>query len=272
MLITLRPHIARVTLPDPRAIGAVVAAGITGAVVLSPALYGASQRMLDGSWVSPPVYWRSSPAGVDLLAFLQPNPSHPLVTWLAGSAQLAAPTVFVEHTASLSLVVLAVVVFGAWRLGVRPAGWVTLAVVFGLLALGPFIHVAGVNTYVPGPWALLRYVPVFGLARSPTRFAIVAALGLTHALRPGAGGVRPAMAASPATGARRHGGGAARRAVAGAAAALLGGDFSRLRRGARRPARRADSRTALRRPRRHLVGRRFQRPVSVQPDASTASR
>ena len=51
VLITLRPHIARVTLPDPRAIGAVVAAGLTGAVVLSPALYGASQRMLDGSWV-----------------------------------------------------------------------------------------------------------------------------------------------------------------------------------------------------------------------------
>jgi hypothetical protein len=179
VLVTLRPHIARVTLPDPRAIGAVVAAGITGAVVLSPALYGASQRMLDGSWVSPPIYWRSSPAGVDLLAFLQPNPSHPLVTWLAGSTQLAAPTVFVEHTASLSLVVLAVVLFGAWRLGVRPAGWVTLTVVFGLLALGPFVHVAGANTYVPGPWALLRYVPVFGLARSPTRFAIVAALGLT---------------------------------------------------------------------------------------------
>ena len=179
VLITLRPHIARVTLPDPRAIGAVVAAGVTGAVVLSPALYGASQRMLDGSWVSPPIYWRSSPAGVDLLAFLQPNPSHPLVTWLAGSAQLTAPTVFVEHTASLSLVVLAVVLFGAWRLGVRPAGWVTLTVAFGLLALGPFVHVAGANTYVPGPWALLRYVPVFGLARSPTRFAIVAALGLT---------------------------------------------------------------------------------------------
>jgi hypothetical protein len=38
------------------------------------------------------------------------------------------------------------------------------------------VHVAGVNTHVPGPWALLRYVPVIGLARTPGRFSIVVAL------------------------------------------------------------------------------------------------
>lgn len=179
VLVTLRPHVAGITLPDLRAIGGLVAAGITGAVILSPALYGASQHLLDGTWVSPEIYWRSSPSGVDLLAFIIPNPSHPLVTWLFGSAQLAAPTWFVEHTASMSLVVLAVVAAAVWRLGVRPPGWITLTVAFALLALGPFVHVAGVNTFVPGPWALLRYVPVFGLARTPTRFAIVAALGLS---------------------------------------------------------------------------------------------
>ena len=36
---------------------------------------------------------------------------------------------------------------------------------FGLLALGPFVHVAGVNTYLPTPWTLLRYVPLIGEAR-----------------------------------------------------------------------------------------------------------
>ncbi len=179
MLLALGPHVSRITLPTVRAIGAAIAAGVTGAVVLSPALYGASQRVMEGSWVSPPIYWRSSPVGVDLLAFLQPNPSHPLVVWLAGSAQQAAPSVFVEYTASLSLVALAVVVFAIWRLRLRAPGWVTLAVGFALLALGPFVHVLGVNTYIPGPWALLRYVPVFGLARTPTRFAIVTALALS---------------------------------------------------------------------------------------------
>jgi len=179
ILLTLGPHVSRITLPRPRAIAATVVAGVTGAVVLSPALYGASQRLLEGSWVSPPIYWRSSPAGVDLLAFIAPNPAHPLVVWLTGSAQLAAPTVFVEYTAAMSLVVLAVTAVGVWRLGVRAPGLLTFAIGFALLALGPFVHVGGVNTYVPGPWAVLRYVPVFGLARTPTRFAIVAALALS---------------------------------------------------------------------------------------------
>jgi hypothetical protein len=40
------------------------------------------------------------------------------------------------------------------------------------------LYVAGVNTLVPLPWALLRYVPIIGAARSPARFAVVAALGL----------------------------------------------------------------------------------------------
>jgi hypothetical protein len=49
--------------------------------------------------------------------------------------------------------------------------------VFAALSFGPFVHVAGVNTYVIGPWALLRYAPVIGMARSPSRFAVVATLG-----------------------------------------------------------------------------------------------
>ena len=66
-----------------------------------------------------------------------------------------------------------------WRAGYRPrAGWIWLTAGFAALALGPFVYIAGINTYVPGPWALLRYVPLIGAARTPTRFAVVAALGL----------------------------------------------------------------------------------------------
>ena len=65
----------------------------------------------------------------------------------------------------------------AWRAGWRiPRLWGGFALVFGALALGPFVHVAGINTHVPGPWALLRYVPVIGLARTPSRFSIVVML------------------------------------------------------------------------------------------------
>jgi hypothetical protein len=178
-LIYLRPQLSIPALPNPRSVRAIAGGALAGAILLSPVLYGASQRLFDGTWVSPPTYWRSSPRGVDLLALVTPNPSHPLMTWAAGNPQAAAPTVFVEYTAAIGLVALAVVIFAMWRLRLRHPGLVTFTTIFALLSLGPFIHVAGVNTHVPGPWALLRYVPVIGLARMPTRFAIVAALGLS---------------------------------------------------------------------------------------------
>ena len=144
---------------------------------LSPVLYGLSRQLLDGRFVSPPTLWRSSPRGVDLLGLFEPNPNHVVVRAIR-DLQATDATAFVDYTAALSLIALAVVLFAAWR-GHRPSwGWLSLTVGFALLALGPFVIVAGHNTYLPGPWAMLRYVPVFGFARSPARFAIVAALGL----------------------------------------------------------------------------------------------
>ena len=129
------------------------------------------------------MFWRSSPHGVDLLSLFTPNPSHPLVRWLISDEHTLAPTRFLEETASLSLVAIAVVAFAVKRAGFRPKkGWWILTIGFAALALGPFVLIGGVNTYVPGPWALLRYVPIIGLARMPTRFAIVAALGLAMLL------------------------------------------------------------------------------------------
>jgi hypothetical protein len=109
------------------------------------------------------------------LAFLVPNPNHPfapaaLFTWLE------QPMMAFEHIASIPLVVLATIA-AALRAGWRPPRvWAALAAVFGLLALGPFVHVAGLNTYVPGPWALLRYVPLVSMARTPSRMVVMVML------------------------------------------------------------------------------------------------
>jgi hypothetical protein len=54
-----------------------------------------------------------------------------------------------------------------------------LAFGFKPLSLGPFVHVAGMNTFVPGPWLLLRYVPILSATRMPARFAIVAMMAFT---------------------------------------------------------------------------------------------
>ena len=158
---------------------AALVAAIACAAPLSPVLYGLGERIAEGRFVTPSIFWRSSPRGVDLLSFVAPNPLHPIVRWFTGNPLTERPMAFVEYTASLSLVALAVIGIAIWRAGYRPrAGWVVITIGFALLALGPFIYIAGTNTHVPGPWALLRYAPGFGLARMPSRFTIVAVLGV----------------------------------------------------------------------------------------------
>jgi hypothetical protein len=153
-----------------------VAAGVAATVLLSPVLYALSVRLRAGGYPTPVTLWRSSPRGVDLLAFIAPNPNHPLAPDAIGDWLMKAG--FLEGVVSIPLLALATMAV-AWRLGWRASRWwAALAVAFGALALGPFVHLAGLNTYVPGPWALLRYVPVVGLARAPTRFSIVTMLAV----------------------------------------------------------------------------------------------
>ena len=159
-----------------RFVGLTAATGVVGALFVSPVLYAAAVRIAQGEFDTPQIFWRSSPPGIDLLALILPNPNHPLapdalMRWLS-----QRPNRYHENVASLPLVGIGILIL-AWRAGWRPSRWwAGLIAMFGLLALGPFIHVGGVNTYIPGPWALLRYVPLIGLAHTPARFSIVLTL------------------------------------------------------------------------------------------------
>ena len=178
-VIWWRPHFE---LPEvwPLPIKATLIAALACAGPLAPVLYGITNRVAEGQFVSPTIFWRSSPRGVDLLSFVTPNPQHPIARWLFEDPLALKPTIFVEYTASLSLVALAIIGLAMWRARYRPSKtWFAITIGFALLALGPFIYVAGFNTHVPGPWALMRYIPVVGLARTPTRFAVVASIGVS---------------------------------------------------------------------------------------------
>jgi hypothetical protein len=154
-----------------------LAAGLVTTALLSPVLYAVGKRIA-GNLVLPGTPWRSSPAGVDLLALVLPNPNHPLTPDRVAGWLTSFPGGFLEGVVSIPLVVVAALII-AWRMGWRPSRWWTaLAVVFGTMALGPFVHVAGINTYIPGPWAVLRYVPLLGLARTPSRFSVVMMLAV----------------------------------------------------------------------------------------------
>jgi len=178
-LLTIRARLAWRPVPAAAPfIRAAAAALVVAVVLLSPTLYAVTVRVAQGRMVTAPVLWRSSAPGVDLVSFFLPNPNHPLtppavVSWLASK-----PGRFEEQVASLSLVGLLAVAL-AWRYAkFRPSRlWVGITAGFGLLALGPFIQIAGLNTYIPTPWTLLRYVPVIGAARMPSRFAVVVLLG-----------------------------------------------------------------------------------------------
>lgn len=148
-------------------------------VLLLPVLAGIAQRYLAGRLPDTEVFWRSSPRGMDLLGYLVPNPNH---AWFGDMTRMwflpPASDAFPEFVGSFSLVAVGLVAAGAWY-RTLPGLWLALTAFFMLLSLGPFVHIAGINTNVIAPWALLRYVPVIGMVRSPARFAMVSALGLS---------------------------------------------------------------------------------------------
>jgi hypothetical protein len=177
--VALRPRIrwtAPSALPPVRSI---VIAALACITVLVPVLLPVSAPMGERHWISPKVFWRSSAAGLDLLTLVTPNPLHPFFGrafqgWLA-----SLPHTAIENVASIPWTVIAVLVVATWcSRRFAPRYWVVFTVFFGSLALGPFVHFAGHNLYIPTPWALLRYVPIVGAARMPPRMMAVAMLGV----------------------------------------------------------------------------------------------
>lgn len=149
------------------------------AIVLAPILYPMASSFGEQQWISPKVWWRSSAPGIDLLAWVIPNPLHPVLGGWGSSWLRTLPNGLVENTASIPWVAAAVILLAMVVARFRPPfAWVLFTAFFGLLALGPFVRVAGHTTYVPTPWVLLRYLPVVGAARMPTRLSVLVMLGV----------------------------------------------------------------------------------------------
>ncbi|MEO8069929.1 MAG: hypothetical protein ABI652_00890 [Acidobacteriota bacterium] len=162
-------------IPSVRLVATV---GLVSAFLLAPEIFAMALRAAEGRLVSPPVLWRSSAPGLDLLMFFLPNPNHPLapaalVDWVSRQ-----PGRYEENVAALSWVAFAVMI-AAWRwASFRPSRlWMAITVGFLSLAVGPFLRIAGIQTFVPTPWALLRYLPIVAEARMPPRFAAVVTMG-----------------------------------------------------------------------------------------------
>jgi hypothetical protein len=180
--MTLRVRVVRFLTLSPYALAAFPAA-LVCALILAPVLYATGPQLGHQQWISPQILWRSGPVGVDLLAYFAPNPLHPLFGSMASAWLSARPHGFAENVASIPWVALVTILVAVIWARFRPhRGWVIFTVFFAVLALGPFIYVANQLTYVPTPWAVLRYVPVIGAARMPPRFTVVVLLGVSMIL------------------------------------------------------------------------------------------
>ena len=105
---------------------------VAATVLLSPVLYTLSIRLADGGSLHAPIYWRSGPKGIDLIALFMPNPGNklfgaPARAWLTGQNNG-----YTDNVAALTIVATLLVAFAVWRYRFRPPPlWTAMAVFFG---------------------------------------------------------------------------------------------------------------------------------------------
>jgi hypothetical protein len=180
--LSIRPRIKYVAnLPAYAQIAGVAA--LVCFVMLSPVLSAVGSPFRERQWINPGVMWRNSAPGADALAFFAPNPLHPLFGFVSHRWFETLPGGFNENVVAIPWVAMITIVVGIFVWRFRPhRGWVLFTGLFALLAMGPFVNVAKHLTYVPTPWALLRYLPIVGAARMPSRMGIVVTMGVAMLL------------------------------------------------------------------------------------------
>jgi hypothetical protein len=116
----------------------------------------------------------------DLLGFVLPTMHHPLLGGLAQSAGIVNFTKGQHIYLGFSLLLLAGIgAVGAFRERRPGFGfWLLAAGLFAWLTLGPTVHVKGVDTGFPGPFAVLQAFPFFKGNRYPSRYSVLLILSL----------------------------------------------------------------------------------------------
>jgi hypothetical protein len=193
-----------------RDVGLLAASGALALVLAAPLLLGIARELRDGEQTTPPAE-HALRNSADLLAFVSPQPLHPL--WGASMrGWYAAHQLDLEDESVVypGLVVLALAVAGLARRSTRRPFWAVVALCMALLALGPALHLGGPQSVVqmplglPTPYGLLQQAPLVSIGRTPARFmgmgmlalailaaAGVAALGQRRDADPHSSGQRP---------------------------------------------------------------------------------
>jgi hypothetical protein len=147
-------------------------------VLILPLIVAAVGVIAQGGYASQPLFWRSSPPGVDLATLVQGPPRHLIFGEMVTALYHYAGISSIEQSGWISLVGMLGVTLAAIRYRDQPEvrAWLLLASVFFLIAVGPFVRINGIDTGIPGPFALLRYLPGLSNARMPGRAMVVVQL------------------------------------------------------------------------------------------------
>ena len=162
--------------PPARLLGLTAAAC---ALFLAPILVHAVALWRAGQYVTQTYLWRSAPGGIDVAGAVAGNPFNPLWgVWVRRVYDTLGMDTF-NDPLWLGVVPLVLVLTRRdWMAASAARRWLLLTLAFLVWALGPFLTVFGVNTGLPLPQILLRYVPVVSNARIPAHAAVMVCLGV----------------------------------------------------------------------------------------------
>lgn len=175
----VRMRLEKIAGDHPPARLFVIALATTVATIL-PLMWLGVELWRGGGYVTQRAAWRSAPAGADLATLLLGPPFGPLVGDTVQSIYRWAGIDRIEASGWLGVSACLLGAFGWWNRSVsRPARlWTVTGLAFFVWALGPALHVGGASTGLMLPQQVLRYVPLLGNARMPSRALIVVSLAL----------------------------------------------------------------------------------------------
>lgn len=151
--------------------------GLTG---MMPLLLNGARLWLSGDYSSPRPSWRSGPGGIDLATLVLGNPRHPIWGSWTRAAYDSLGVDRIEGVGWLGVAAVGLALWGArsFRRDQEVRKWCTVATVFFILALGPWLRIGGFNTGLPLPQSLFAYIPILSNARMSGRAIVVVFLAL----------------------------------------------------------------------------------------------
>jgi hypothetical protein len=180
------------------AVKGLLLAGAMAAIIWAPALIPIAREFITGNYgVSG--WGESVKLSADAVGLVTPTDLNPLTSdRRAGSDTWPAALRAVEegkgrfsdiNTVFLGFVTLALALIGAIAARQRLAAWIWTALVFGILALGPLLQIAGRYRFsldnllpegvtLPLPFTLLHFLPFISANRAPNRNSTILMLAL----------------------------------------------------------------------------------------------